>query len=100
MLALLAGGLVAAPLAAWLVRHVPPRVLGSAVGGVIVLTNARTLLASDWVAAPGAVRWAAYAVLGVLWAGAVAWSVRAHLTDRALEEEAARLSGRAPAPTA
>src|ERR687890_2455869 len=48
-LGLLAGGLVAAPLAAWLVRHVPPRMLGSLVGGMIVLTNTRTLLRSDWI---------------------------------------------------
>ena len=41
---LLAGGLVAAPLAAYLVRHVPTRLLGVAVGGIIVLTNTRTLL--------------------------------------------------------
>ena len=46
---LLAGGLVAAPIAAWLVRHIPPRMLGSLVGGMIVLTNTRTLLSSDWI---------------------------------------------------
>src|SRR5918993_161990 len=37
--ALLVGGLIAAPLAAWLVRIVPAQVLGAAVGGIIVLTN-------------------------------------------------------------
>ena len=41
---LLVGGLIAAPIAAWLVRHIPPRLLGSLVGGMIVLTNTRTLL--------------------------------------------------------
>lgn len=40
--ALLAGGLVAAPIAAWLVKRLPARILGSAVGSVILLTNART----------------------------------------------------------
>ncbi|NUS77650.1 MAG: sulfite exporter TauE/SafE family protein, partial [Streptomyces sp.] len=44
VLAFLLGGLIAAPVAAWLVRLVPPRVLGSAVGGVIIVTNVRTLL--------------------------------------------------------
>ena len=43
-LVLLIGGLIAAPIAAWLVRHIPPRLLGSLVGGMIVLTNTRTLL--------------------------------------------------------
>ena len=79
--ALLLGGLVAAPIAAWLVRHVPPRVLGSAVGGVIVLTNTRTLLRSDWIDAPDATRYAAYSLIFVVWAAAVAWSVRAHRAE-------------------
>ena len=91
---LLAGGLVAAPVAAWLVRHVPPRVLGSAVGGVIVLTNVRTLLRSDWVDAPDATRWAVYAVVWLVWAGAVAWSVRAHRAETwALSRPATDTSG-------
>ena len=84
VLALLAGGLVAAPVAAWLVRHVPPRVLGSAVGGLIVLTNARTLLTSDWIAAPAPVRWAAYVAVLLVWASAVGYSVRAHRRESAL----------------
>jgi uncharacterized protein len=40
---LLAGGLVAAPLAAWLVKRMAPRKLGVIVGAAILLTNARTL---------------------------------------------------------
>jgi len=43
-LALLIGGLVAAPLAAYLVRVAPAHLLGVAVGGLILLTNSRTLL--------------------------------------------------------
>jgi uncharacterized membrane protein YfcA len=42
-LALLAGGLVAAPFAAYLVKIAPAYLLGVAVGGVILLTNTRTL---------------------------------------------------------
>jgi uncharacterized membrane protein YfcA len=91
VVALLVGGLIAAPIAAWLVRHVPPRVLGSAVGGIIVLTNSRTLLRSDWIDAPDAARYAVYALVYALWAGAVAWSVRAHRAERALERELAEL---------
>ena len=79
--ALLAGGVIAAPIAAWLVRHVPPRVLGAAVGGVIILTNVRTLLRSDWIDAGDGLRYAAYAVIFAVWAAAVAYSVRAHLAD-------------------
>jgi hypothetical protein len=43
-LALLLGGVVAAPFAAWLVRHMAPKVLGVAAGGLIVVTNSRTIL--------------------------------------------------------
>ncbi|MGY1743065.1 MULTISPECIES: sulfite exporter TauE/SafE family protein [unclassified Blastococcus] len=83
--ALLVGGLIAAPIAAWLVRHVPPRLLGSLVGGVIVLTNSRTLLRSDWVDAPDGVRYAVYAAIYLVWAAAVAWSFLEYRRDRALE---------------
>ncbi|MBB3676250.1 sulfite exporter TauE/SafE family protein [Modestobacter versicolor] len=96
--ALLIGGLIAAPIAAWLVRHVPPRLLGSLVGGMIVLTNTRTLLRSDWIDAPDATRYACYALIYVVWAAAVAWSFREYRKDGARETadalaaEAARLA--------
>ncbi|WP_299441704.1 sulfite exporter TauE/SafE family protein [uncultured Phycicoccus sp.] len=96
--ALLAGGLVAAPIAAWLVRYIPPRVLGSAVGGVIVLTNTRTILRSDWLDASEGTRWVVYAALGLVWAAAVGWSVRAHRAERALEVELAAIGGTGAQP--
>ncbi|MDO8149765.1 sulfite exporter TauE/SafE family protein [Isoptericola sp. b515] len=80
--ALLLGGLVAAPVAAWLVRLVPPRVLGSAVGGVIVLTNSRTLLAAVDLAPVWTT--VVLAAVVVLWAAAVAWSVRAHRREQSV----------------
>jgi uncharacterized membrane protein YfcA len=82
---LLVGGLVAAPIAAWLVRHIPPRLLGSLVGGMIILTNTRTLLKSDWVDAGDSTRYAVYAVLYVVWAAAVVHSYRQYRKDQALE---------------
>ncbi|MER5756579.1 sulfite exporter TauE/SafE family protein [Streptomyces sp. NPDC002088] len=88
VLAFLLGGLVAAPVAAWLVRLLPPRVLGSAVGGVIVVTNVRTLLNSDWIAASGAVSTVVYVVLYAAWAGALGYSIRAHLREKAAEAKA------------
>jgi uncharacterized protein len=87
--ALLIGGVIAAPIAAWLVRHIPPRILGSAVGGIIILTNTRTLLRSDWIDAPDGVRYAVYAVVYVVWAAALAYSIRAYLADRREEKAAA-----------
>ncbi|SEH72079.1 hypothetical protein SAMN05192559_103267 [Halobacillus karajensis] len=40
------GGVVAAPIAAWLVKLLPSTILGVLAGGFIILTNARTLLHS------------------------------------------------------
>ncbi|ASV66665.1 sulfite exporter TauE/SafE family protein [Cytobacillus sp. FSL W7-1323] len=44
VIALMIGGIIAAPIAAWLVKVLPPYLLGVLVGGFIVLTNARTIL--------------------------------------------------------
>jgi len=44
VIALMLGGIVAAPIAAWLVRKLPSYLLGVLVGGFIILTNSRTLL--------------------------------------------------------
>lgn len=87
VVALLLGGVIAAPIAAWLVRHIPPRVLGAAVGGVIILTNTRTLLRSDWIDAPDTVRYAFYIAIYVVWAAALAYSIKEHRKNRELEEE-------------
>jgi uncharacterized membrane protein YfcA len=82
---LLAGGLVAAPIAAWLVRHIPPRLLGALVGGMIVLTNTRTLLTSDWIDASDPVRYAVYAMIYAIWGAAFVHSFREYRKDRAVE---------------
>lgn len=75
-LALLAGGLVAAPLAAYLVRIAPAHLLGVAVGGLILLTNGRTLLKTFDVSTPA--RLAVYAgILVVTLAGLYVAALRA-----------------------
>jgi len=43
VVALLIGGVGAAPLAAWLARHITPALLGASVGGLILITNTRTM---------------------------------------------------------
>lgn len=91
--AILVGGLIAAPIAAWLVRHVPPRLLGSAVGGLIVFTNVRSLLRSDWIDASAGVQQIAYLVVAAIWVGAVAYSFRAYRVERAEEIAAADARG-------
>ena len=49
VLALLLGGIVAAPIAAWLVSRIPARTMGIAVGGLIIMTNLNTLLAAGGI---------------------------------------------------
>jgi len=63
ILAMLGGGIVAAPVAAWFVRHVPARPMGVAVGGLLLLTNTREL--AGW-ADLEASRWWAYGAVVAL----------------------------------
>ncbi|MFC0003205.1 sulfite exporter TauE/SafE family protein [Micromonospora siamensis] len=94
--ALLVGGLIAAPVAAWLVRIVPAQLLGATVGGVIVLTNARTLMRAGDLG--GSARPAVYALLAAGWLVALVLAVRAlRRTRRARAVAATALA--APAPT-
>ena len=87
--ALLAGGLVAAPLAAYLVRIAPAHLLGVAVGGIILLTNSRTLLATFEVPSP--TRFAVYgAILLVTAAGLYATVLRVRRQVARAEPVAAR----------
>jgi uncharacterized membrane protein YfcA len=74
--ALLIGGVIAAPVAAWLVRWLPARVLGTAVGGLIVMTNSRTVLHA--LEASDAARAATYLGVAAVWVAAVTWTVRLH----------------------
>lgn len=83
--AILAGGVIAAPIAAWLVRHIPPRLLGASVGGLIVLTNVRSLLRADLVTVPAAGQTAIYVLVVVGWAAAFGYALRQYLRDRDVE---------------
>ena len=87
-IALLVGGLIAAPLAALLVRIAPAHILGVAVGGLIVLTNARTLLGSFEV--PNAARIPIYiAILLVTATGLYVAALRAKRRAAAAPAEVA-----------
>ena len=81
--ALLAGGFIAAPIAAYTVRHLNPRLLGVIVGGFICFTNARTLLAAAGVS-DGAFR-IVYGAIVIVWAVSVAFVVRAIRREREAE---------------
>ncbi|BBX92315.1 sulfite exporter TauE/SafE family protein [Mycolicibacterium boenickei] len=96
VLGLMVGGVIAAPFAAWLVSRVNPGLLGTAVGGVILLTNSQKLVHYFGVQWP----WSTgiYTIIVAAWAALV---VRAWQTSRkprdvedavitAVEEPAAR----------
>jgi uncharacterized membrane protein YfcA len=91
-LALLAGGLVAAPLAAYLIRVAPTHLLGVAVGGMILLSNGRTLLRSADVATPA--RFTVYGVILVVTLLGLYAASRRHRRTKVAEAESA---GKVPA---
>jgi len=97
VLALMLGGVIAAPFAAYIVRLLPARVLGTGAGGLIILTNARTLLNSFDV--PTGIVTTVLIVLAVLWIGAIVLAVRSARRERALAERAAVEADGTPAAT-
>lgn len=82
VLGLLAGGVIAAPIAAWVVQFLPPRVLGAAAGGLIVLTNVGQLL--DSFGAGRTVTVAVYVALVALWISGIFAAVRSVRVEKRL----------------
>ncbi|WP_166975098.1 sulfite exporter TauE/SafE family protein [Brevibacterium atlanticum] len=72
--ALLIGGIIAAPFAAWLVKILPARILAVAAGGIIILTNARTIALALGATTP--VLSTVLIVLAVVWAALLVHVVR------------------------
>ena len=87
VLALLIGGIIAAPVAAWLVRLMAPRILAVGAGGLIIFTNARTLLSIDAVDAvlPAAATAIILLAVAALWAAALTWVIRKELAEKRAE---------------
>lgn len=84
LLAMLAGGVVAAPLAAWVIRFVPARPMGVAVAILLLMTNARQL-----------VEWAGFAfspTSGVVYVSVIA------LIVLAVQSAARSITGRTASP--
>ena len=74
MAALLIGGVIAAPFAAWLVKLLPAKVLAVAAGGIIILTNIRTILLTFGLSDSSV--WLSVAGLALVWFGLLAHVVR------------------------
>jgi uncharacterized protein len=77
---LLGGGLIAAPIAAWIVRHLNARVLGTAVGGFILLVNAKTFL--ETVGLDPSLNIIVYLAILAVWATALYFAISALRRER------------------
>lgn len=71
VIALIIGGVIAAPIAAWLVQKVHPQLMGVLVGGFIIFVNARTLFMT-WVENENLYPYL-YGIIALLWVSAVAF---------------------------
>ena len=86
--ALMVGGVIAAPIAAWLVKIMPARILGVAAGGLIVLTNIQTFM--DWAGVSGGLIVVAAVLWTLVWAQLIVVAVRAERRSR--RHEAAEMA--------
>ncbi len=80
LLPLMLGGMLAAPLGAWIAHRLPMRIMGVAVGGMIITTNSITLMRAFEV--PGNVQVSVLATLVVTWAALVVAVTLTHLRAR------------------
>ena len=71
--ALMLGGIIAAPIAAWLVQKIHPQLMGVLVGGFIILVNVRTLLTS-WIDQATIYPYI-YAVIAIIWIAAIIFTI-------------------------
>ena len=73
VMAMLIGGVIAAPVAAWFIRKVPPRPVGLAVAALLLLTNAREL--AEWAGLGSSPwMWAIYlSIVAIVVIAFVAW---------------------------
>jgi len=91
--ALLVGGVLAAPVAAYLVRHLPPRILGTAAGGLIIVTNVKTVLESSLVGLEkdSTTVWSIVALFIVVWLALIGTAIQAERAARRTEPVVTRV---------
>jgi uncharacterized protein len=84
--ALLVGGVIAAPIAAYVVRILPTRILGTAVGGLILVTNMRTFLGAVGLRSDPVIPWLIYAVIVAIWIAALVFAIQMVRRERSAVE--------------
>ena len=82
--ALFLGGLIAAPIAAYIVRILPTRIMGTAVGGFILVVNANTFFGA--VGLSSSLSTVAFILIIAVWITALAFAIGARRQE---QEEAA-----------
>jgi uncharacterized protein len=87
VIAFMIGGVIAAPIAAWLVRIVPSYMLGVLVGGFIILTNSMTIIKT--VALPVSLATLAYILIIGLWTFAIVYQLKNRKRFIGVNQEAA-----------
>ena len=83
--ALLLGGLIAAPIAAWIVRILPARIMGTAVGGFILIVNMKTFL--EAIGVSGGLALLIYVLIVVFWVTALAHSIMVNRHEKRTKAE-------------
>ena len=83
--ALLLGGLIAAPIAAWIVRMLPARIMGTAVGGFILIVNMKTFL--EAIGVSGGLALLIYVLIVVFWVTALAHSIMVNRQEKRTKAE-------------
>jgi uncharacterized protein len=97
LLPLMIGGMLAAPLAAWIAHRLPMRIMGVAVGGMIITTNTFTL--SNALSVPSQVQVPLLITIMITWFSLIAVTVAQHMKKRKSENLLKTLddsSGRSP----
>lgn len=77
---LMIGGIIAAPIGAWIAHRLPMRIMGVTVGGMIIFTNTFTIM--KVLGVPGDVVAPVLMVLGAIWIALVAAVTYQHLQKR------------------
>jgi len=82
--ALMLGGIIAAPVAAWLVRKLHAQLMGVLVGGFIILINARILVTS-WIDNEATYPYI-YLSITVVWGASILYAVYKALSNKKLDK--------------
>lgn len=86
VLPLMVGGMLAAPIAAWIAKRLPMRIMGVAVGGLIIFTNSYTLMRT--FGADTTITTVGLSMLSVLWVSTIAFVTFQHLVEKRTTDDA------------